>query len=62
MASLSYIYLVKLCNTCKKKLDEIQKTGMLSPGKILRYAFKHHTDNYEICFKSSSSSKTIGSF
>ena len=45
MASLSYIYLVKLCNTCKKKLDEIQKTGMLSPGKILRYAFKHHTDN-----------------
>ena len=34
---------------------------MLSPGKILPYVFKSHTDNCEICFKSSSLKK-IGSF
>ena len=47
---------------CKKKLDEIQKTGLLYPGKILPYAFKPHTDNCGIRFKSSSSSKKVGSF
>ena len=62
MVFLSWIYPVKLCNTCKKKLDEIQKTGLLSPGKILLYAFKPHTDNCGICFKSSYSSKRVGSF
>ena len=35
---------------------------MLSPGKILPYAFKPHTDNCGICFKSSYSSKKVGSF
>ena len=48
-----------LCNTCKKKLDQIKKTKQSS--SLVLATFEAHSDTCCICFGKSKSSKTTGS-
>ena len=59
----NYLFLLDLpnllCNTCKKKLDQIKKTKPSS--SLVLATFEAHFDTCRICFSKSKSSKTTGS-
>ena len=49
---LLQVYPVNLCNTCKKSLDKIRKSGNAGILNTKQVIFVPHEDeNYELCFR-----------